>query len=216
MQERLAWCLMRQHHNLRTWRRVHWSDESRFLLNVTDGRCRVWRRRNEAYQQDMIHPTVPFGGGSVMVWGCVSNDCKMDLLTVQGTLNGQRYQNEILDAAVVPHFDNHTLASRPIFMDDNARPHRARAVVDFLRTNAIETLPWPARSPDLNPIEHLWDYLGRQVRARDPPVQNLQELTLALHQEWQRIPMFRIRRLIATMRRRVANVINVRGGYTRY
>lgn len=129
---------------------------------------------------------------------------------------GQRYQNLILDGAVVPHFDNHALATRPVFMDDNARPHRARAVVQHLQHNAIETLPWPARSPDLNPIEHLWDILGRRVRARDPPVQNLQELTHALHDEWQQIPQQRIRRLVTSMRRRVENVIHVRGGYTRY
>ena len=122
----------------------------------------------------------------------------------------------MLEPSVVPHFDNHTLASRPIFMDDNATPHRARAVAEYLQANAIETLPWPARSPDLNPIEHLWDILGRQVRSRDPPVQNLRELTQALHEEWQRIPIWKIRRLIINIGRRVRNVIQVGGGYTRY
>jgi len=213
---RLAWCQARARWNLRTWRRIHWSDESRFLLHHTDGRARVWRERGTAYDQRNIQCDVPFGGGSVMVWGCCSYDCKLDLITVPGTLNGLRYQNLILDGAVVAHFDNHALATRPVFMDDNARPHRARAVVQHLQHNAIETLPWPARSPDMNPIEHLWDILGRRVRARDPPVQNLQELTHALHDEWQQIPQQKIRRLVSSMRRRVENVIHVRGGYTRY
>ena len=83
--------------------------------------------------------------------------------------------------AVIPHFDNHPLATRPIFMDDNARPHRGRAVIAHLQNNAIEILPWPARSPD-NPTD-LWDYLGRQVQARDPPVRSLQELEQALQEE---------------------------------
>lgn len=216
MRARRDWCFAWRNWNLRSWRRIHWSDESRFLLHVTDGRIRVWQERRTAFHQRNILPTVAFGGGSVMIWGCVSYDCKLDLMTVQGTLNGQQYQNTILNRAVVPHFDNHTLASRPIFMDDNARPHRSRAVIGFLQNNAIDTLPWPAKSPDLNPIEHLWDHLGRQVRARDPPVQNLQELTAALHEEWRRIPMIRIRRLIQSMRRRVAETLNVNGGYTRY
>ena len=82
-------------------------------------------------------------------------------------------------------------------MDDNARPHQGRAVIAHLRNNAVETLPWPTRSPDLDPIEHLWDYLGHEVQARDSSVRNLQELEQTLYEEWQRIT-----RLIASMRRR--------------
>ena len=96
---------------------------------MTNGRLRVWRRPNEAYNQQMIYATEPFGGDSVMVWRCISYDCKVDLITIPMTLNAQRYQQEVLDAAVIPHFDNHPLATRPIFMDHNARPHRGRAVI---------------------------------------------------------------------------------------
>ena len=51
-----------------SWRKVHWSDESRFLLHVTDGRVRVWRQPNTVYAERNIVETVPFGGGLVMVW----------------------------------------------------------------------------------------------------------------------------------------------------
>ena len=64
-------------------------DEGRFLLHVTNGRVRVWRQPNTAYAERNIVETVPVGGGSVMVWGCVSYDCKLDLITVRGNLNGQ-------------------------------------------------------------------------------------------------------------------------------
>lgn len=213
---RLAWCIARQNLNLRSWRKIHWSDESRFLLYVTDGRARVWRQRNTAYTPRNIMPTVPYGGGSVMVWGCVSHDCKLDLVTIRGNLTGDQYIREVLRPVVVPHFDNHPLATRPEYMDDNARPHRSRAVTAFMRTNAISTVPWPAMSPDLNPIEHLWDVLGRRIQAREPPVQNLQELEAALHQEWRQLTQQQIRRLTGSMRRRVECVIRARGGYTRY
>jgi hypothetical protein len=66
---RLALCLARRGLNLRTWRKIHWSDASRFLLHVTDGRMRVWRRKNTAYTPRNIQPAVPYGGGSVMIWG---------------------------------------------------------------------------------------------------------------------------------------------------
>lgn len=213
---RLAWCNDRLHWNIASWRKVHFSDESRFLLHMVDGRTRVWRQRNTAMAPRNIQETVAFGGGSVMVWGCISMNCKLDIITIRGNLNGVRYQQEVLDRAVVPHFENHPLATRPIFMDDNARPHRAHAVNDFLRQNAIDRIPWPAMSPDLNPIEHLWDFLGRRVRQRDPPVHNLNELTAALHEEWNRIPQNQIRRLIQGMRRRLESVVRAQGGHTRY
>ena len=146
--------------------------------------------------------------------GCISYDCKLDFLTVPGTLNGQRHRDNILEAAVVPHFDNHSLASRPIFTDDIARPYRARIMVDFLNNNAVDTLPWPAKSPDLNLIKHLWDKLGRKVRQRDPLVQNLREMEQALVQEWNRIHLCRIGRLITSLRSRVRDTISVNGGYT--
>lgn len=215
-QARLEWCRARRRWNLANWRKVHWSDESRFLLFHTDGRARVWRQPNSAYAQRHIMEQVPFGGGSIMIWGCLSHDCKLELVTVRGNLNGERYREEILNRIVVPHFDDHPLLTRPIFMDDNARPHRARAVIDFLQQEAVTTLPWPARSPDLNPIEHVWDFLGIRVRRREPPVQNLHELEQALHEEWNRLPQRQIQRLVQSMRRRVVAVIQANGGYTRY
>jgi hypothetical protein len=66
---RLAWCLARRGWILRSWRKIHWSDESRFLLHVVDGRMRVWRHKNTVYSPRSIRPTVPYGGGSVIVWG---------------------------------------------------------------------------------------------------------------------------------------------------
>jgi hypothetical protein len=59
------------------------------------------------------HPSNPYGGGSVMVWGCISHDCKLDLVTIQGNLTGDQYTRDVLQPVVVPHFDNHPLATRP-------------------------------------------------------------------------------------------------------
>ena len=170
---RLAWCLARPGWNLRTWRKIQWSNECRFLLH---GRMRVWRHKNTAYTPRNIQPTVPYGGGSVMVWGCISHDCKLDLVTIQGNLTGDQYIRDVLQAVVVPHFDNHPLATRPVYMDDNARRNRSRAVTAYLQSEAVASVPWPAMCPDLNPIEHIWDMLGRRIQAREPPVQNIRQL----------------------------------------
>ena len=77
-------------------------------------------------------------------------------------------------------------------MHDNARPHVARICRQFLNGNNVNILPWPAVSPDMNPIEHIWDYLGRKIRARGN-VHNLRDLENALIQEWNNIPNVVIR-----------------------
>ena len=78
-----------------------------------------------------------------------------------------------MQPVVVPHFDNHPLATRPVYMDDNARPHRSRAVTAYRQSEAVTSVPWPAMSPNLNPIVHIWDMLGHRIHAREPPVQNI-------------------------------------------
>jgi transposase len=151
-----------------------------------------------------------------MVWRCISHDCKLDLVTIQGNLTGYQYIRDVFQPVVVPHFDNHPLATRPVYMDDNARSHRSRAVTAYLQSEAVTSVHWPAMNPDLNPIEHIWDMLGRRIQAREPPVQNIRQLEAALHREWQQLSQQDIRRLTEGMRRRVNAAIQARGSYTRY
>ena len=100
----------------------------------------------------------------------VSLNCKSDLVTVNGNLNARSYRDEILAEQVEPPFDDHALADRPIFMHDGATPHTARISMAFLRQSAMEVLPWPSLSPDLNPIEHVWDYIRRHLNEMDPRI----------------------------------------------
>ena len=100
-------------------------------------------------------------------------------------------------------------------MHGNARLYVARICRRFLNRNNVNVLPWPAVSPDMNPIENIWDYLGRKVRARGN-VNNLRNLENALIQEWNNIPNVVIRLYVRSMRGRLAACINSRGGHTRY
>ena len=88
--------------------------------------------------------------------------------------------------------------------------------MDFLNFHHIRVLPWPAMSPDLNPIEHLLDELGRRVRSRLNPPETHDQLRRALVAEWTNIPIDFVRNLIRSMRQRCQAVINARGGHTRY
>ncbi|GFU83546.1 DDE_3 domain-containing protein [Trichonephila clavipes] len=73
-------------------------------------------------------------------------------------------------------------------MDDNVTCHRTLAVQDCLDSEGIQRLVWSARSPDLNPIENVWDALGRQVAGRNYPPTNKNTLILALTEEWDKLP----------------------------
>ncbi|GFU11380.1 transposable element Tc3 transposase [Trichonephila clavipes] len=89
-----------------------------------------------------------------------------------------------------------------LFMDDNARPHRANIVDECLQSEDITRMDWPAYSPDLNPIEHVWDMLGRRIAARQHPPTYLSELRRALLDEWCNILQDQIDNLILSMPRR--------------
>ncbi|GFX96183.1 DDE_3 domain-containing protein [Trichonephila clavipes] len=87
-------------------------------------------------------------------------------------------------------------------MDDNARPHHVNIVDECLQSEDIPRMDWPAYSPDLNPIEHVWDMLGRRIAARQPLPTCLPELRRALLDEWCNIPEDQIDNLILSTPRR--------------
>jgi hypothetical protein len=61
---------------------------------------------------------------------------------------------------------------------------RARIVQHFLQQETVQTITWPAMSPDMNPIEHVWDFIGRKINQRNPKCQNIDELRTGILQEW--------------------------------
>ena len=150
-----------------------------------------------------------------MVWGMMSYEHKTPLATVDGNLNATRYRDEILDITVRPHFQQFQ-AEQPIFMDDNARTHQARLVDIYKVRCNINSLQWPSMSPDLNPIEHAWDALQKAVNALQPVVSTLQELHMALHQDWNQMPKETSRNFVQLMSRRCQAVLQARGGHTKY
>jgi transposase len=92
----------------------------------------------------------------------------------------------------------------------------AYILTTYLQSEAVTSVTFPAMSPDLIPIEHIWDMLGRRIQAREPPVQNFRQLEAALHRAWQQLSQQDIPRLTGGMRRKVEAVIQARGDYTGY
>ncbi len=147
-----------------------------------------------------------------MYMGGICARFRTELIVVPGNLTGIRYRCEILDPVAVPFVLRHNL----VFQQDNARPHTARLATTFLQHNVhVHTLPWPAFSPDMSPIEHLWDILDHRVSSRVPPPNTITQTQEALREEWEVIPQQDIRCLVHSMRRLVA-LIQAIGGHTRY
>ena len=149
-----------------------------------------------------------------MVWAGISAQFTTPLVVIEGYLTSARYVSEILQPYLLPFLQAHPNIS--IFQHVNARPHSAQMTVSFLLNQGVEVLPWPSYSPDLNPIEHLWDELGRRLSARRRAPVNRQMLIQALQEEWERIPLATIRRLVHSMRRRCICCMATLGGHTRY
>ncbi|GFX77938.1 transposable element Tcb2 transposase [Trichonephila clavipes] len=101
-------------------------------------------------------------------------------------------------------------------MDDNARPHRANLVDEFLESEDIKRIPWPANSPDLNPIENLWDYLGRAIARRHPPPRDVNGRKTALLEEWSLIPQTVINNVISSLKTRCDMCVRVRRDHIPY
>ncbi|GFV56462.1 transposable element Tcb2 transposase [Trichonephila clavipes] len=101
-------------------------------------------------------------------------------------------------------------------MDDNADPHRADIVDDYLESEGIARMAWPAYSPDFNPIENLWDALGRAVSSRFPPPATLIELETAIQEEWRLLNSAVVDDLIESMIRRCKLCIQMRGNHIPY
>ncbi|GFX75217.1 transposable element Tcb1 transposase [Trichonephila clavipes] len=94
----------------------------------------------------------------IMVWGGIGYHSRTPLERIVGTLNSQCYISEVLDPVVLPYLQGLAIA---IFQQENARPHVARIVQRFFVNHQIELLPWPARSPDLLPIENMWSMVAQ-------------------------------------------------------
>ncbi|GFX40310.1 transposable element Tcb2 transposase [Trichonephila clavipes] len=176
---RLQWC--REHHNWteQDWACVLFSDESKFSLSSDCRRQLIWRESGTAYRPENIQEKDRYPTCSIMVWaGIMINDRTRLHVVANGTMTGQRFIDEVL----LPHVRlfRGAVGDKFVFMDDNATCHRTLTVQDCLDSEGIQRLVWPARSPDLNPIENVWDALRRQVAGRNYPPTNKNTLIRAL------------------------------------
>jgi hypothetical protein len=151
-----------------------------------------------------------------MVWGCMGWNGVGKLVEVQGKMNAEQYC-QILEEGLVESFEKLEMEEgEQYFQQDNDPKHTSGRANQWFEDNNINVLSWPAQSPDINPIEHLWEHLKRQLQQYDTPPKGVHELWDWVVKEWNAIPPEVCQNLIESMPRRIQAVIKANGGHTKY
>jgi transposase len=213
---RLEFARKYQHWTVADWRKVVFTDESKINRLGSDGRVWVWKRRNEPLNGRLIHPTMKYGGGHVMMWGCITAAGAGSYCRIFGTMDASLYV-EILGGEFLQTLEDLGLTvADVIFQHDNDPKHTSKLATNWLADNEVEVLDWPAQSPDLNPIEHVWGYLKQQLALYPEPPAGIEELWDRIQEQWERIPVSFITALYESMPERIEAVLAAKGGYTRF
>jgi len=198
------------------WKQVIWSDETKINRFGSDGRKWCWKKKHSPLQPNYVTSTVKFGGGSIMVWGCFTTHGVGFMTRIDGGMDAALYCN-ILDDELKRTVEYYGMdEEKLIFQHDNDPKHTAHKTVEKLQELGYSTLFWPAQSPDLNPIEHLWGVLKRRLAKYERVPSGMNELWDRVQVEWEAITQNECLHLIESMPKRVAAVIRVKGRHTKY
>ena len=154
-QARLLWCHERVNWRVK-WHSVVFSDASRFVLYASDGHARVWHRpwvsssRMHSLTTHRPHSRL-HGVGSHQL------NSRSDLVFLQGKVNSACYVAQVVNPMLLPFIRQEAMC----LQQDNTCPHMAAAKQHALHD--VQQLPWPARSPDLSPVGHIWDMMKQEL-----------------------------------------------------
>ena len=213
---RLEFAKRHQHWTVEDWKRVIWSDETKINRFCSDGRSWCWKRNGESRQPRHVKGTVKHGGGSLMIWGCMTAHGPGFMCRIVDKMDQYLYKL-ILEEDLLETIEWYGLdAERVIFQHDNDPKHRARSVQNWLDEQPFEVLDWPPQSPDLNPIEHLWAILKRRLNQYERPPSGMVELWERIEAEWNKIGVDDCLKLIESMPKRIEAVLKAKGMWTDY
>ena len=216
--DRLKWAMERKNWGVEDWKKIIWTDESSVEIGKNSTVVKVWRHRGEEWELSCLLPTFSSGRSNVMVWGCFVGDTIGPLTVIpRDKRTGVDYRDLILEGQLHNFYlSMYDIEDGVFLMEDGAPTHRSKAAGDWREENKIQSLPWPAQSPDLNPIENIWHTLKSRVNRRPRIPKNEKELIIALQEEWKQIPQQYLSNTVASMPDRIKMVISHKGGPTSY
>ena len=236
IKERLEWAKLYKDWTIEQWKKVVWSDETMLQIRHSSKQRWVTHRKGEELDSKNVYPTFKMVRVTLMVWAYFIGDKVGPLMIFnEGGVGGDEYLEVILDGLLSFVDDLAKLTEEPdtvrvqkespfIFMQDNARCHKVREVLDLLKEEKIPVMVWPAQSPNLNPLENLWEdfkerfyseflqLYGRPSKSQD----SLYRYRELAQKVWAEQGQELIDRLIESMPDRCATVIAAGGKWTTY
>src|ERR1044071_4481568 len=170
----------------------------------------------EALEPKKTRKKVPHGGEGVMVWGCITKWGVGRLCCIDEKLTSPGYVVILMDKLLGTLKDKNIDPQSIYFQRDKDRKQWTNLVMKTLDEHSIDSLPWPANSPDMNIIENLWDHLDREVHKRVPPPRNKKVLWKYLEEEWEKIDQKYIDSLYDSIPTRIQRLVEQKGGNTEY
>jgi transposase len=205
------------HWSVEQWRNVMFSDETLISRIGSFGRRYCYKRPGDkTFRAHQVQKTKQGGGGKMMIWGCITPHGVGDACRFMETLDSKGYMQVLKDYVVQSRdwcgMDRETF----VFQHDNASVHTASIVKKYIRKAKINTLPWPPNSPDLNPIEPVWNHIKRELgKYREDP-STMDVLWERVQCIWETIPEAYISKLYESMPRRMAMLYKSKGGHIKY
>lgn len=194
------------------WQRIIYSDEKRFNLDGPDKWHKYW---SDERKPKRTYITRQQGGGGVMIWAAFSSTGKTQVAFCSNRLNSIAY-TQILEQHLIPYANIH-YNDNYLYQQDNATPHVSQHSRAWFAAHNIWLIDWPARSPDLNPIENLWSILARKVyRNGQRQFDSVDELKLAIVESWGEIQVETLTTLVESMSQRCLDCVATQGKKVAY
>ena len=233
--KRLDWAKKHKDWTIEKWKKVIWSDESSIWIGVNPRRQWVIRSPGEGLNRKYVKKTFKSAHVRVMVWACFTGD-RLGLMIIcdEGGVEEGEYEEILYDGLfsliddILQPTESDTIrvadGNTFLFMQDNASCHKAACILEFLAENGVPGMDWPPQSPDLNPIENLWDDFKARFHKRfmelfSHPSKSLEaryRYTEVMQEVWYNQGMEMVNSVVASMPKRCQLVIEAKGGWINY